>query len=247
VNGAGEPGAGTYYDDYWGRGVYPEGTGQNPRVFELIEPHIGDRTRCIDVGCGNGRATGVWLNERVASYVGVDVSDVAVSEAQGLGLDARVIEDATSLPFDDASFDLAVCVEVLEHLNRPDHAVGEIARILAPGGVLVATVPNVVFWRRRLDSLVGRWHPLGDEYSLTEPWRDPHLRFFTPRTFGAMIAANGFEDVRVSGHDGALLRNLPVARGLGRGGVSTIYRRLESRIPALLGERVNCVATKPHA
>jgi SAM-dependent methyltransferase len=136
---------------------------------------------------------------------------------------------------------------VLEHLVRPDHAAAEILRVLAPGGVLVATVPNAVFWRRRLDAVVGRWHPLGDELSVEQPWRDPHLRFFTPRALATMIAAAGFEDVRTSGHEGALVRELPVVRGLGRGGVSDAYRRLERRAPGLLAQRINCVARKPSA
>jgi SAM-dependent methyltransferase len=238
---------GGYYDDYWDRGVYPEGSGVNPRVLRLIEPYVGETVRAVDVGCGNGRATGAWIEPRVQSYVGVDVSAVAVEEARRLGLDARLIEDATKLPFEDDSFDLAVCVEVLEHLVRPDHAAAEILRVLAPGGTLVATVPNAVFWRRRLDAVVGRWHPLGDELSVTQPWRDPHLRFFTPHTLQAMIEAAGYTDVRVSGHEGALVRELPVVRGLGRGGVSDAYRRLEKRAPALLAQRVNCVARKPSA
>jgi SAM-dependent methyltransferase len=236
-----------YYDDYWGRGVYPEGSGVSGGVLALLEPHATPSTHCLDVGCGNGRAAGAWLKPRVASYIGVDVSSVAVEEARSLGLDARVIEDATKLPFDDESFDLVVCVEVLEHLLRPDHAATEMLRVLKPGGVLVATVPNAVFWRRRLDAVVGRWHPLGDELSLDQPWRDPHLRFFTPTTFWTMIATAGFEDVHVSGHDGGLLRELPVVRRFGRGGVSSLYRRLERVSPALLAQRINCVARKPAA
>jgi SAM-dependent methyltransferase len=236
-----------YYDDYWGRGVYPEGSQLNAPLRSLIEPHAGAATRVLDVGCGNGRAAGRWLNPRVGEYVGVDVSPLAVEAARELGLDARVIEDATALPFADASFDLVVCIEVLEHLLRPDHAVQEIRRVLAPGGVFVATVPNIVFWRRRLDALLGRWHPLGDEHSIEQPWRDPHVRFFTPPTFGAMIARCGFEDVRVGGHDGAFLRAIPGLRALGRGGASELYRRLERRNPTLLATWVNCVAVKPPA
>jgi SAM-dependent methyltransferase len=240
----GKPSTSQYYDDYWRRGHYPEGSGQNPRVLELIDSELTAQTRCIDVGCGNGKATGVWLADRVGQYIGVDVSPVAIEEARALGLDARLIEDATSLPFADQSFDLAVCVEVLEHLVHPDQAVTEIARVLSPTGVLIATVPNTVFWRRRVDAVVGRWNPFGDDLSVSEPWRDPHLRFFTARSLGAMIAGCGFEDVHISGHDGAVLRNIPLVRDLGRGGVSKLYGRLESRMPSLLAERINCVARK---
>lgn len=235
---------GSYYDEYWEVDLYPEGSGLAEDVQGLLEPHVAAGSRCIDVGCGNGRVTGEWLQDRAGSYVGVDVSSVAVEQARAIGLNAQVIDDAASLPFPDGSFDVAVCVEVLEHLLRPDFAVAEIARVLSPSGVLVVTVPNAVFWRRRTDLVLGRWNPGGDDRAILEPWRDPHLRFFTLRALEAMLTGAGFSSVQVGGHGGAFVRNLPAVRRLGRGGVSGGYRRLERRAPSLLAARLTGVARK---
>jgi 2-polyprenyl-3-methyl-5-hydroxy-6-metoxy-1,4-benzoquinol methylase len=59
----------------------------------------------------------------------------------------RVVGDVAALPFADGSFDVVVCTEVIEHVAAPRRAVGELARVLAPGGTLVLTTPNRV------------WHP----------------------------------------------------------------------------------------
>src|SRR3954470_7372106 len=97
-----------YYDDYWARGVIPAGSELPAALRDLLAAHIGPDVRCLDVGCGHGRGAGAWLHGRVGSYVGVDVSPHAVDQARGLGLDARVVDDAAALPFPDGSFDLVV-------------------------------------------------------------------------------------------------------------------------------------------
>ncbi|MGL6289466.1 MAG: class I SAM-dependent methyltransferase, partial [Silanimonas sp.] len=50
-------------------------------------------------------------------------------------------QDLRGLSFDDAVFDAIACFEVLEHIDLVDHALAECARVLRPGGVLVATAP----------------------------------------------------------------------------------------------------------
>src|SRR5437868_6804981 len=174
-------GAPDYYDAYW----KSEGWITSPplRLIELFQEYVSPDDRLVDVGCGDGGTTGAWLNEHGASYVGVDISQNAVRMARERGLDARVIQDAGNLPFEDASFDIAVSVEVLEHLFEPQRAVREIRRVLRPEGLLIATVPNAAHWRNRLDlALFGRWNPRGDHLSVSAPWRDPHIRFFTLRS-----------------------------------------------------------------
>lgn len=233
-----------FYDAYWLRDQYPDGSGVSAEVQRLLAWGATESTRCIDIGCGNGRATGPFLSRASASYVGVDISAAAVAQARELGLDVRLIDDACDLPFDDASFDLAVCIEVLEHLVRPDYALTEIARVLAPGGVLIASVPNILYWRSRADLATGRWHPRGDHLSVAEPWRDPHLRFFTPATLAAMFSRVGFTSVTVSPYGGGILRDVPILRKLAKRENSSLYRRLRARFPALLGAGVCCIAQK---
>src|SRR5438105_301215 len=133
---------GNYYERYWSReGFNP--TGQSwPELVSLYEK-IRPGARCLDIGCGDGRTSGIWLRDHGFGYVGVDISENAVQAAVRLGLEATKISDATRLPFPDASFDAAMCIEVLEHLSEPHIVASESLRVLNSGGGLVVTVPNI--------------------------------------------------------------------------------------------------------
>ena len=222
-----------YYDDYWA-GDPGKRHEPHPQLRELIFAGVTGETRCLDVGCGTGSSYAPELARRAGAYVGVDVSAHAVRIAGSRGLDAQVVADA--------SFDLVVCVEVLEHLFAPQGAAAEIRRVLRPGGRLVASVPNAAYWRLRANLLFGRWNPTGDELSTEKPWRDPHLRFFTVTTLERMLREAGFGDVRAAAHGGRFLDHLtarPTDFGQGR-----LYRRLERRLPSLLGLDVDAAATR---
>jgi SAM-dependent methyltransferase len=93
----------------------------------------GDRVRILDVGCGV-KPYYPFFAHVAASYVGVDV--VANPNADVLG----AVED---LPIDDASFDLVLCNQVLEHCDDPARAVRELHRVTAPGGRVLASTHGV--------------------------------------------------------------------------------------------------------
>jgi 2-polyprenyl-6-hydroxyphenyl methylase/3-demethylubiquinone-9 3-methyltransferase len=234
-----------YYDRYWtDEGFLPVG-----RTFAELRDFIVGRAlpgqTWLDVGCGDGLTSGTCICETGADYVGVDVSTTAVDRARRAGFAARVIDDSGDLPFETASFDAAVSVEVLEHLFAPQETAREILRVLKPGGVLFATVPNVVYWRRRAEVACGRFDPIGDDLSFEQPWRDPHIRFFSVKTLGRMLAMEGYTDITVRAHAGKFLADLPrigpriTERGSGA------YRALERSLPSLLGKRLNVTAFKP--
>ena len=87
--------------------------------------------RVLDVGCGE-QPYRSWLTTS-REYVGVDVEP-------GPGVDA-VIRPGESWPLPDASFDSVLCTQVLEHDSDPAHTLGQIDRVLAPGGTAVISVP----------------------------------------------------------------------------------------------------------
>lgn len=238
-----------YYDAYW------EPTGHAPQgyMFEdlekLLRIYVQPGYECLDVGCGDALTIGPWLAAYGGRYRGVDVSASAIDRARAAGFDAQEIDDASRLPFGNESFDAVFCIEVLEHLFNPILAAEEIFRVLRPGGVLIATVPNVAYWRRRLElGLVGRWNPVGDDRSVAEPWRDPHIRFFTVSTLGDMLGRVGFT-VEVGGHGGAFVRDIPwFGMKLWRSRrVSRFYRYVEARSPTLFALRLHVVAIRPVA
>lgn len=91
--------------------------------------------RLLDVGCGR-RPYAVLFTD-VESYIGFDAI------AQPGGADATGL--ATALPFADAQFDSILCTQTLEHVDDPQQALVEMARVLRPGGYLVLTAPQA--WR----------------------------------------------------------------------------------------------------
>lgn len=91
--------------------------------------------RLLDAGAGEGRYKARFDHLR---YIGVDL---AIGDATWdyAGLD--VVGDLIRLPFGDGAFDLALCLEVLEHLPEPQQVLAELARVLRPGGRLFFSVP----------------------------------------------------------------------------------------------------------
>jgi O-antigen biosynthesis protein len=98
----------------------------------------------LDAGCGTGYGTAILAEAGPERLLAVDVAEDAVAvtrEATGDRAETSVA-DITALPFEDSSVDLAVCFEVIEHLERRDAAIRELARVLRPDGVLLISSPN---------------------------------------------------------------------------------------------------------
>ncbi len=89
----------------------------------------GDGYRVLDVGCGP-KPYYPFFADRASEYVGVDVVENPAAELRGS------VED---LPVADASFDLVLCTQVLEHSDDPAQAVRELRRVTAPGGRVLAS------------------------------------------------------------------------------------------------------------
>lgn len=192
-----------------------------PRYVDISEAvaRAGPR-RLLDVGCGSGFLAR-QLKDRIPGIAvhGIDISPVALRRA-AVHLEAfwEVDLDATDLPMEDEAYDTVVCVEVLEHLYDPEHALREMARVLIPGGRLVLTTPNLAYWRYRLQLLRGRVPP---------PAADPrHLRCFDAGLLRELLVGAGFQAPEVSGH-----------------GVRC--RWLASRFPGLFSDMLIATTTKP--
>ena len=99
----------------------------------------------LDAGCGTGYGTEILADAGATRVVGIDVSEAAITEAKSNSsrqTSEFLLGDLHSLPFADASFDLAVCFEVIEHVENQQLAIAELRRVLRPTGILTISSPN---------------------------------------------------------------------------------------------------------
>ncbi len=105
---------------------------------------LAEGRRVLDVGSGEGYGA-AWLATRAESVVGVDIAPDAVDHANSAYGTDRLrfrVGDAMALDAADFSADLVVCFETIEHVGDPGRVVAEIARVLAPGGLVLISTPD---------------------------------------------------------------------------------------------------------
>lgn len=158
--------------------------GAHQRLLRLC----GTPRRVLDVGGSSGYLARE-LAARGAQVVVIDNDPVAVERACRAGLDAYVVDIShQDPPGERGGYDAVLCGDVLEHLPDPAVALRRLRPFVAPGGRLVASVPNGANWALRLSLLAGRWN-----YTDRGLLDRTHLRNFTRRSFLDTIRAGGFE------------------------------------------------------
>ena len=109
-----------------------------------------DRSASIlEIGCGTGATGALALRTgRCRRYVGVELFEAAAEEPRG-HLSEVVVGDAETmeLPWAPASFDALILSEVLEHLVEPGRLLQRLAAVVRPGGIVLASSPNISHWR----------------------------------------------------------------------------------------------------
>lgn len=115
---------------------------------KFVLTHIpADKTiRIIDLGCGHGPILYFLLRSGYTNISGVDASQEQITAAHQLGIPQAVCGEINDhlAEIPDASVDVTLLVDVLEHMTRPQMFVvlDEVARVLKPGGKCIAHVPN---------------------------------------------------------------------------------------------------------
>ena len=108
------------------------------QILPLAEQHLAGARRVLDVGCGEGQVARRVAHASGTAVIGFDPSQTQVAVARkraGGPVYARA--DADRLPVADASVDAVVACLVFEHIDAVDGALGEVARVLEPGGRFV--------------------------------------------------------------------------------------------------------------
>jgi 2-polyprenyl-3-methyl-5-hydroxy-6-metoxy-1,4-benzoquinol methylase len=100
--------------------------------------------RVLDAGCGTGFGTEMLARAGAARAEGFDVNLEVVEHARSRAGEVATfgVGDLEQIPHAEGSFDLVTCFEAIEHVENPLRALDELRRVLAPGGVLLASTPN---------------------------------------------------------------------------------------------------------
>jgi SAM-dependent methyltransferase len=174
-----------------------------PVTSWLIEPlldaaRVDKGTRLLDVATGPGIVVARAIARGARSAIGVDLSPKMLALAARLhpGLDYREA-DGEALPFPDGAFDAVVSNFGLGHFPRPSVALAELARVVAPGGMLALS-----WWdlpaRARVN---GIFFDAATEAGVTQspdvPAGPPPFRFSADEQFAALLRAVGMTDVTV--------------------------------------------------
>ena len=180
---------------YWGRlaKVYDDnallaGATYTP-IVEKLKGEFGPQDRLLDVGAGTGLLT-AHIAPLVAHVTCTDIAPEMLEKAkerlQSLDHVAYRVEDACALSFEDNSFDVVLCCNVLHQLSRPRMVVSEFRRVLRPAGKLLAitlSMGRMSLWAKLRTAV---------EYVLrfgVPPAGSP----FTLDTFSRLIVGAGFE------------------------------------------------------
>ncbi|MEA2305736.1 MAG: hypothetical protein QOH43_3016 [Solirubrobacteraceae bacterium] len=163
---------------------------ENPRP-ELVALVPADARVVVDVGCGQGALGGAIRRERGAWVLGLEyVAEAAEVARTRLDRVERVDLDALEeLPVAIGSVDAFVCGDVLEHLRDPERLLRLMRRYLAPGGVIVASIPNVKHWSVLAPLL------LEDRFTYAQAGLldRTHVHLFTLEEISSMLERVGLE------------------------------------------------------
>ena len=151
--------------------------------------------RALDVGCGQGTFGQLLKRTRGMEVWGIEPVAAAAAIA-ATRLDC-VIEGAFSAEADlpEGKFDVITFNDVLEHLMEPGAALRLAARILNPGGVVVASIPNIRHFPTLWEVVVrGEW-----QYTDSGILDRTHVRFFTRKSIGVLFSQCDFQVERIRG------------------------------------------------
>jgi ubiquinone/menaquinone biosynthesis C-methylase UbiE len=123
------------------RAMRPGWRTSGDQLEELVRSYVTPQIQVMDLGCGRGGVVELfWRDVKLAAGLDPDAPSLAEHSASGLPV---IRGRGEQLPFVDQSFDLVVCLWVLEHVESPEAVLREVHRVLRPGGHFVFLTPNL--------------------------------------------------------------------------------------------------------
>ena len=166
--------------------------GTHARVMDILSqvvPFNGE-TRALDIGAGQGALSA----KLQAAGLSVSACDVEPEQFAVPGIECRRVQGTGVIPFPDAHFDVAVAVEVVEHITDHYTFFSEVARVLKPRGLVVFTTPNILSLKSRLSFLMtGFFYSFGPLEQFTRDAVGQHVSPFTLNRYAWMLSQHGLE------------------------------------------------------
>lgn len=169
--------------------IIPENTSKNTHnvVAELLG-EVANGKMILDVPCGEGAFTKRMLDSGADVFSADCLNLIQIPHAQ-----FSLVDMNARLPYADAMFDAVVCIDGIEHIERPFDFIRECQRILRKGGVLIISTPNLSALRSRWHYLLTGFHQ-GEKSPLDEVEYTPlhHLSLVSFPELRYRLHANGF-------------------------------------------------------
>jgi len=176
------------------------------QIQHAIAALVPEGSRVLDLGCGDGAMLAHLQATRGCSGYGVEIDDANVLACvkRGVNVIQLNLEQGLAL-FDDASFDVVLQIDTLQHLRNAEVMLRETVRV---GRVGIVAFPNFAHWPNRLSVLMGRM-PVTKR--LPYQWYDtPNIRVGTHADLGTLARSNGLQVLDSFGlQDGQPVRVLP--------------------------------------
>jgi methionine biosynthesis protein MetW len=178
-------------------------------MMQSIARLVPDGSRVLDLGCGDGALLALLQKERGCTGYGIEIADANVLACVRRGVDVIQLNlDEGLALFDDASFDVVLQINTLQHLRNAEVMLRETARV---GRIGIVAFPNFAYWANRLSVLRGR---MPVTKTLPYQWYDtPNIRVGTHADFELLARRNGLRIEDSFGiHEGRIVRLWPNLR-----------------------------------